>query len=206
MKFIENQEMEDINSFFRNLELGSYRLNGRVQAFQTSEDEEILTDQESNISSNLKDLDLLSNQRSRSYSLGNGNISKVARRRSSSLGDLNEPTTRKLLLDLINTLSDNFPDYYFGNTKLNQFVIQNFETVVRSVNSYLAELTISNPSILSKIWNSIDQVVDLRKSEIFLYIPDMSDEMVHSKIWSFHYFFFNKSSQRLSYFTCNATW
>lgn len=65
--------------------------------------------------------------RERSGSMSNGSVStintnafrKPGRRRTSSLGDLSEPSSRALLEDLITALNDNFPDYDFSDSKVN---------------------------------------------------------------------------------------
>jgi hypothetical protein len=46
-----------------------------------------------------------------------GYVGGPGRRRATSLGDLKEPTSKKLLIDLISTLDEFFPDYDFETTK-----------------------------------------------------------------------------------------
>ena len=64
-------------------------------------------------------------QRRRSNSSTGGFYScrKPLRGRATSLGDLGEPSSRRLLFDLISTLDEFFPDYDFDTTKPEQFQI-----------------------------------------------------------------------------------
>lgn len=129
------------------------------------------------------------------------------RMRSSSLGDLSEGSTRRLLIDLISTLNASFPDYDFSNANTESFVPQSSLTyVLQRVNSYLAEITVSNPSFLDEMWRSVDEIIGLQQCEIYSYVPDMSeDPFSDGSLWSFNFFFFNKDLKRICYFTCVAT-
>ena len=48
--------------------------------------------------------------------------------------------------------------------------------MLHNVNSYLAELTASNGSILEELWRAVDEVIVLRECEIFSYVPDMNGD------------------------------
>lgn len=133
--------------------------------------------------------------------------SKPLRRRSNSLGEFNEPSTKRLLIDLISTLNESFPDYDFGKTKADQFVLQNTTKVVSNVNSHFGELTMQQGGerFLDDLWATIDEVVSLRKSEVYSYVSDMDgDPFSDGSLWSFNYFFFNADMQQICYFTCVA--
>jgi hypothetical protein len=55
------------------------------------------------------------------------------------------------------------------------------------------------------VWGAIDEVVQVRDCDIYSYIPDMdADPFTDGNLWSFNYFFYNKSLQKLLYFTCMA--
>lgn len=130
---------------------------------------------------------------------------KPARRRTSSLGDLTEPSSRILLLDLVTALNESFPDYDFGDTKIEQFKDQDLPAVVSHINSYLAELTVKDPLTLERMWSGIDEVVNLRQCEIFQFSPEKNDDDdADANLWEFHYFFFNKDLHAICYFNCYA--
>ena len=75
-----------------------------------------------------------------------------------------------------------------------------------SVNRHLAPLSETyNSSFLDDLWLSIDDVVKLRECEVYSYVPDMEDDpFSQGNLWSFNYFFFNRSLKRIIYFTCIA--
>ena len=130
---------------------------------------------------------------------------KPLRGRATSLGDLGETSSRRLLLDLISTLDEFFPDYDFDNTKPEQFLIKDINQLIQTVNGYLAELTEERPDFLEKLWRSIDEMINLRKCEAFSLVPDMTeDPFSDGTLWSFNYFIFNHDLKQLIYFTCVA--
>jgi hypothetical protein len=61
-------------------------------------------------------------------------VKKPLRGRATSLGDLAEPSSRRLLFDLISTLDDFFPDYDFDTTKPEQFLIKDVNQLIQCVN------------------------------------------------------------------------
>ena len=146
-------------------------------------------------------------QRRRSNSSTGGFYScrKPLRGRATSLGDLGEPSSRRLLFDLISTLDEFFPDYDFDTTKPEQFLIKDVNQLIQTVNGYLAELTEERPDFLEKLWRSIDEMINLRKCEAFSLVPDMTeDPFSDGTLWSFNYFIFNHDLKQLIYFTCVA--
>lgn len=158
---------------------------------------------------------ILRRQRSGSASLVTTNSNKLKmerkpiRRRSNSLSEHNEPSTRRLLLDLISTLNESFPDYDFDKTRADQFVNQDVNTVIRNVNSHLSELTtkdIGGDKFLDKLWATVDDVMNIRKCEVFSYVSDMDgDPFSDGSLWSFNYFFVNQEIKQILYLTCVAT-
>lgn len=127
------------------------------------------------------------------------------RHRGGSLGDLDEVSTQLLLVNLIEALNEFFPDYDFHSTKPEQFVIQDAATCMRAVNKHLSFVKDLDCLFLHKMWASINDAVDIRKAEIFSYVPDMNDDPFSDGIlWSFNFFIFNKERGRICYFTCIA--
>jgi hypothetical protein len=159
--------------------------------------------------------------RERSDSVTNASVStlsstfrKPSRRRTSSLGDLSEPSSQALLEDLITALNDNFPDYDFSDSKIDRFRECEVGEVMRLVNACLAEAIMMIPEgnqFLENIWTTFDRLVGLKKCEIFLFNRDpddfddndMSNEN-HGSLWEFNIFLFRASLDRLVYFTCRA--
>lgn len=80
--------------------------------------------------------------------------------------------------------------------------------VMTTVNMHLAELSETyNSSLLEELWLSIEGVVHLRDCEVYSYVPDMEEDPFSEgvNLWTFNYFFFNRSLKRILYFTCIAT-
>jgi hypothetical protein len=144
------------------------------------------------------------NMKPRSSSVSSVKGVKQGRRRASSLGDMTEPSTQSLLLNLTTTLNESFPDFDFTNSKLEQFVTKDNAEVITQVNGHFAELTIRQPYFLNTLWTAVDDVVNLKKCEVFEFRPDMNEESQYENIWSFHYFFYNKDDRHLVYLTCAA--
>jgi hypothetical protein len=146
----------------------------------------------------------ISEQRVRAFSLGAQCLKRrPQRRRTSSLGDLSEPSSRALFMDMIYALNDAFPDYDFADSKIEQFQDVEVGLAVQRVNASLAELTLHQPLILEQLWSSIDELVNLRSCEVFAFIPTDSDTE-EEFLWRFHFFFFNKTLRTLLYFSCGA--
>lgn len=143
--------------------------------------------------------------RRRALSCSDYSLKKPNRKRTSSLGDIEEPSTRILLWNLTNALNESFPDYDFEDVKITQFLPCDCNLVMRSVNSYLAETTLTNPSFLERLWTAIDDIINIRRCEVFEFIPDSNDESAFRYVWNFHYFFFSKELKKLVYLSCSAT-
>ena len=285
MEYIPNDELEHLSAYLTDLTVGSYRLNGKIEAFTSryrkpsriskgrfhinkkklqdihnhpSDDQlssmsahnaadhhhhhktgemmsfvpsylatGIILDEVQNTSGNdgMMDISMSSQvpsssatqdafneslysvpRRQRSFSLSSCyTMRKPARRRTSSLGDLDEPNSRILLMDLINALNESFPDYDFADTTIEQFKDKELPHVVSHVNSYLAELTIKDHLTLERMWSAIDEVVNLKQCEIFQFQPEKNDDDdADVNLWEFHYFFFNKDLHAICYFNCYA--
>lgn len=143
-------------------------------------------------------------RRQRSFSLGSCySMRKPTRRRTNSLGDLSEPSSRVLLMDMIAALNEAFPDYDFGDSKKEQFKEQELHLAMRLINGYFAELNVREPQLLEKLWSAIDDIVNLKNCEVFQYLPNDDDDS-DNYLWYFHYFFFNKELHTLCYFNCSA--
>ena len=148
MKYLEYQQLEHISNFLTERDLGGRVLNGRIEAFsckRAGEDKKLSKVLEAKMVESLQ--------------AEEDEVPPVMRKRSSSLGDLNDVSTRRLLIDLISTLNASFPDYDFSNAKTADFVPQSSLTyVLQRVNSYLAEITVHNSTFLDEMWRTVDEV------------------------------------------------
>lgn len=209
MNYLENSELGSISLFLTEREVGDAIINGKIELYNVSP-VKLPSVEESSDSMAFDQAALppeVESRRPRSNSCEIFPQRPKNTTRSSSLGDLSAPSSRKLFLDLISTLNESFPDYDFQATKLHQFIERDVSTVMRFVNNSLAEITESNPNFLQHLWDSIDRAVGgLRRCEVFSYVPDNEDDpFSHGSIWSFNYFFFNPQKLRICYVTVMAS-
>lgn len=144
----------------------------------------------------------------------------------SPLGDFHESCTQRLMTDLILTLNASFPDYDFSSVRPSHFArIPSSNIAMNRVNEKLSELaatSVEGGSFLSNLWSGIDEVIHFSDSEVYSYVPpsrdddddplgflaqtlDTSDHKHVVPLWSFNFFFVNKSLKRILLFTCVQT-
>jgi len=145
---------------------------------------------------------------------------------NSALGDFQQTCTRRLMTDLILTLNISFPDYDFSNVKPSHFVkMRNSTSAINCTNEKLSELaatTVAGDNLLSELWNAINDVIDCSDSDVYSYVPpnqfddgdplsfltqtlDGTDGANVLPLWTFNFFFINKSLKRILLFTCVQT-
>ena len=183
MKYLENIELEQLSCFLTGHEMGNSILKGRIEAFSCKRagDDKKLS----------KSLD---QKFSEDY---------VA---SSSIGDLTQNSTRKLLIDLVQTMNASFMDHDFSVISPESFRVEVVGDIIQQVNSYLSELTAQRPQFLNDLWKHINDNINIHDCEVYSYLPDFSDDpLSEGAIWSFNFFFVNKELKRICYFTCIAT-
>ncbi|KAF9925674.1 RNA polymerase III-inhibiting protein maf1 [Linnemannia zychae] len=124
----------------------------------------------------------------------------------SPFGPMDQPASRKTLFYLIGTLNASFPDYEFSDTKPEHFRKEpSVGIVVNSINATL--FNHGNERVIKelRIWESIDQLIDLEDTDVYSFNPDTdsdpNEEEGGGTLWSFNYFFYNKKQKRIIYFT-----
>eukprot|EP00934_Nitzschia_sp_Nitz4_P001344 Nitzschia sp. Nitz4//scaffold1_size375055//34020//34847//NITZ4_000216-RA/size375055-processed-gene-0.408-mRNA-1//-1//CDS//3329540865//1344//frame0 len=120
---------------------------------------------------------------------------------NTTLGDFSELATRRLMTDLILTLNASFPDYDFCSIKPSQFEKLDVETVRMRIFERLSELASQKvqEDWLMEMWTAINDVVELKECDVYKFEEDLDE----GALWSFHYFFVNKSLRRIVLFTCS---
>jgi len=145
-----------------------------------------------------------------------------------SLGDLSDPSVRRLHTDLILTLNATFSDYNFDSLKPSSFKRLSHErsngageSVININNrlhtSFASTSPTSNPGslggenvdvdrVLGDMWGAVGEIVELKECEVFSYIPEVEGDPFSEDgvLWSFNYFMFHKSEKKILYFTCLA--
>lgn len=223
MKYIEISDLEDLSRFLTDQEIGNAVVNGKIECYSTNSPSHrvvtstIPTHESSrhhdvtagshNLISDLptSTLDILAPRRARAFSCDVTFGQKNSRKRSSSLGDLNEPSTRQLLFDLISTLNESNPDYDFHCSNVENFIEKDVFVAMRTINNSLAELTQKDSHLLEKIWRNIDVAINLRRCEVFSYTPESEEDAFGDNfLWSLNYFFYNKENARICYLCISA--
>lgn len=146
--------------------------------------------------------------------------SSAANTLPSALGDFHETQTRRLLSDLILTLNLSFPDYDFGNVRPTHFQKLSVEEVRAHVNERLSEVASTRPAegFLTRVWNTLHEVISLSQQEtvVYKFTPSESndtsfltqtlvEEEDATPLWSFVYFFVNRTQRRILLFCCVET-
>jgi hypothetical protein len=143
--------------------------------------------------------------------------SKNNRKRSSSLSDLNETSSKQILADIVAVLNESFPDYDFSSIRTKQIVERDIVSAMQVVNAYLSELTApsntgndggvsTDENLMEKLWKHVDDAINLRRCDVYSYMTDNEgDPFSSGAIWSFNYFFFNREIKRICFFHCVAT-
>lgn len=219
MKFLDSPPIARINACLNSgIDLMDYSIHGRLEAYScklAANDKKIKKDVEQKVLDGLgmtdagQDADFVASsltgsfgQFSQSSSVGMSSSSWCS---SSPLGNLQDSSTRKLLVDLILTLNSTYPDYDFSAISPDDFCRErDHKMVINSVNQKLARVDEFERSFTDELWSSIEQVINMADCQIYSYIADPDDALFSSgKIWSFNYFFFNKKSKKILFF---ASW
>lgn len=143
---------------------------------------------------------------------------------NSPLGDFHDTSTQRLMTDLILTLNASFPDYDFSNIKPSEFArVPSSNVAMNRTNERLSEYAAciaQGDGFLSELWNAIDDVIVLKDSEVYSYVPPsrdddddplsfLSDSLDGTDsampLWTFNFFFVNKNMKRIVLFTCVQT-
>lgn len=188
MKYLENIDLENLSYYLTGHEVGGKVLKGRVECFsckRAGEDKKLS-----------KSLD---------QKYAEDYTNEVTS--SSSIGDMSRISTRKLLIDLLQTMNASFIDHDFSSVSPEAFRrVPDITAITEKINSYLSEITTTRPQFLRELWNAINEVMRTDECEIYTYVPDLNDDpLSDGAIWTFNYFFVNKELKRICYFTCFAT-
>ncbi|KAF9907926.1 RNA polymerase III-inhibiting protein maf1 [Linnemannia zychae] len=196
MKFLECPGMEAINSAL-NFETLECKIFGRVESYSCK--------------AAGADKKLFKQLENKYDPTSNNNIlyppeDDSIRNITSPFGPMDQPASRKTLFYLIGTLNASFPDYDFSDTKPEHFRKEpSVGIVVNSINSTLFNHGNERAVKDLRIFQLIDQLIDLEDSDAYSSNPDTdldpNDEEGGGTLWSFNYFFYNRELKRIIYFT-----
>lgn len=178
MKYLENLPLEQLSiSLTDKVISGGRVLNGRIEVFSTKK---------------------AGDDKKQSKALEH--------KLTSSVGEVEmSKSTKKILIDLIQTLNASLIDYDFSELTAESFAIITISDIVASINSNLAELTVDSPNYLTDMWKSIDESMNISQCEGYCLTEDPFAESEIPVLWSFIYFLFNKELKRICMFSCMAT-
>ncbi|CAM9096405.1 unnamed protein product [Phaeothamnion confervicola] len=192
MKFIEEPQLLALTNLLTDMKIGERVLTGRLEAFSCKRGggEKKLCQQ---LDQHIKEM----------------GASPQVYGTSPSLGALTDSSVRRLLIDLVCTMNASFPDYDFSDITPEMFAREgSVAAAVARVNAHLAEIgeVYHAATWLAHLWSCVEEAIRLKDCEVYSYVPDMQggDPFSDGSLWSFNYFFVNRSLKRILYFTCVA--
>jgi len=198
MKYLDINTFLFFNSLLDSLDSGDAIINGRVEAYScknAGSDKKLykgIEQQYSELSKSPKPA-------------GEGDTMALS---VSPFGPLAASASRKTFVYLIATLNASYCDYDFSNARPEQFRKEpNRHMIMNSINTTLAAVVpCYNAEVKDRLWNAVDVEVDLSKTDIYSYIPDLTSDPFTEDgvIWSFNYFFYNKALKRIIFFKCRS--
>ncbi|CEG68560.1 hypothetical protein RMATCC62417_04799 [Rhizopus microsporus] len=210
MKFLEVNSLEVINSAL-SWETSECILTGRVEAYSCKIIYKkvgfclfvILLGKSAGT-----DKKLFKTLEQRYNTLAPGSISPDDIQVVSPFGRLTESTPRKTFFYLLATLNAAFPDNDFENVRPDQFIkMPSVEMVMNSVNTTLFNL--GNDVVVNqyRLWDVLDEIVQLNECDVYTYNPDADDDPMNDEdgyLWSVNYFFFNRKLKRMIFFSIKS--
>jgi hypothetical protein len=134
---------------------------------------------------------------------------------ASPVGPLADAGSRRTLVYLILTLNHIYPDYDFTLLRAHHFrKEEGVPAVEEAVDARLVEVGkvweatpgYGEGPFLDCLWAAIDEVADLKECDVYSYQSDLENDPFGEKgsVWSFNYFFHNRKSKRILYFSCRG--
>ncbi|KAG0180933.1 RNA polymerase III-inhibiting protein maf1 [Apophysomyces sp. BC1021] len=157
MKFLEVDSLDVLNTAFR-WETMEAVLTGRVEAYSCKS---------------------AGSDKKLFKQLETGSVSPDEHLHSivSPFGRLDQSAPRKTFFYLLATLNAAFPDNDFGDVRPDQFSKQpSVDIVINSVNTTLFNL--GNDAIVNeyRMWDILDDLVELHECDVYSYDPDVEDD------------------------------
>ncbi|VDM07977.1 unnamed protein product [Wuchereria bancrofti] len=113
----------------------------------------------------------------------------------------------RTLFELRSVMNASFQDYDFSSTKSEAFsLIPNFETLAGLVDSKLSATVANYYEIKRVLWERVDQVIKISDCKLYSYRTGYTGDPYCEDLvmWSFAYFFHNKSLKRILFMSCRA--
>ncbi|CAG9533652.1 unnamed protein product [Cercopithifilaria johnstoni] len=113
----------------------------------------------------------------------------------------------RTLFELRSVMNASFQDYDFSSTKSEAFsLLPNFETLAGLVDSKLSATVTNYYEIKRALWERVDQVIKINDCKLYSYRTGYTGDPYCEDLvmWSFAYFFHNKSLKRILFMSCRA--
>ncbi|KAL7067136.1 hypothetical protein ACR3K2_24520 [Cryptosporidium serpentis] len=190
MRFLEHSGLNKLTVLLSNLDAGDRILNGKLELFTCSE-----KDQDENDLSARIDREVC--------------ISPVWLSRS-PIGPIQRQDVRQLLVNLISTMNQCFPDYDFSSlTPDNLHKERNFADVYSNINYHISNIVERvYPNFLQDLWDNIRDAVNINNVSVYSYRITGDDESNpfsdEGCLFAFDYFFYDDMMQRILFFACTT--
>lgn len=210
MKYLENLALENLTKSISSRELGAgLIINGKVETYSTKKAGD---DKKSAkiIEAKLDETILSTSQAAKAVAAAaidpsHGINLPTGTELEAAVADIK--SRKKILGELIQTLNASMIDYDFSELTPDSFILRSLNEAVSNINSYLAELTATNPSFLNDMWKAISDAMGGKLFTCEVYQLDDSifvDELENGMVWSFNYFLCSKELKRVCYISCFA--
>jgi hypothetical protein len=198
MKFLEYTPLSRVSAFLQSVNLGDCRVEGVIQAYSCK---------------------LAGFDKKLSRSLDQEVVCSLATTppqllSASPVGPLTDANSRKTLIYLILTLNHMYPDYDFSMLRSQhfrkeadvRFAKSNIDNLLLETSKLWAEQSLGAQTFSDELWSAVDEVIGLCECDVYQYHGDMEGDPFADpgNLWAFNYFFYNKKSKRIVYFSCNS--
>uniref|UniRef100_A0A915Q5F1 Repressor of RNA polymerase III transcription MAF1 n=1 Tax=Setaria digitata TaxID=48799 RepID=A0A915Q5F1_9BILA len=113
----------------------------------------------------------------------------------------------RTLFELRSVMNASFQDYDFSSTKSEAFsLIPDFETLAGLVDSKLSATVANYYEIKRILWERVDEIIKINDCKLYSYRTGYTGDPYCEDLvmWSFAYFFHNKSLKRILFMSCRA--
>jgi len=204
MKFLDLPEMRHVNAVLSQADLGDVVVEGALEAYSckaVKDDHKLMSKKQAEVAQLKK-------------SMGSPKLSPVIlctkaaspTAMESPLGPIDTSATLKLLVNLISTLNNSFPDYEFSDVEANDFKQESISSVVDTIDHLLLNASLEKkcPGFRARFWKAVDKAVVPSQCEVYQYIPCDDSDLCVGKLWTMFYFFYNRRKSRIVLLACTA--
>lgn len=198
MKFLEYTPLSRVAAFLQNVNLGDYVVEGEIQAYSCK-----LAGVDKKVSRSLDQEVVCSLATTPPQLLS-----------ASPVGPLTDASSRKTLIYLILTLNHSYPDYDFSCLRAHHFRKEHDVRLAKgNIDNLLLETSkmwdrdaLATDRFSEVLWAAIDEVIGLCDCDVYQYnaIQEGDPFADPGHLWSFNYFFYNKKTKRMVYFSAHS--